>query len=187
MANDKALSISEFLARFLRAPFGRAGLFLLAALHCAPLHGELPCKGEVVLSDRAGGQSPLPVEIAARPQELSQGLMFREGLGARRGMLFIYREPIHARFWMKNTLIPLDMLFYDEKGIPIFLEENATPGSLEIIDGGMAIAVLEVEAGQAEALGLRDRKITFLMSTPSACPTHLLEHPLNLTNHQPQD
>lgn len=82
--------------------------------------------------------------------------MFRESLGRYAGMLFIYERPIAAAFWMKNTLIPLDMIFVGPKGIVQKVHANAVPGSLETIPGGDNIlAVLEINGGLAARLGIR--------------------------------
>lgn len=70
-------------------------------------------------------------------------------------MLFVYDAPSTVSFWMKNTLIPLDMIFLDQHGVVQRVHENAVPGSLESIPGGDNIlAVLEVNGGQSRKLGL---------------------------------
>ncbi len=96
------------------------------------------------------------VELAATPDQLSQGLMFRKSLAADAGMLFNFGTPRQVSMWMKNTLIPLDMLFMDRGGRIIRVEEYAVPGSLEPRGPPESVlAVLELSAGTARRLGIR--------------------------------
>ena len=70
-------------------------------------------------------------------------------------MLFVYPRPQFAAFWMKNTLIPLDMLFIDERGRAKAIHSNAIPGDETLIPGGNGVlAVLEINGGLAKALGI---------------------------------
>ena len=95
------------------------------------------------------------VELADTPETRARGLMFREDLPRFGGMLFVYEEPQRATFWMENTPLPLDMLFFDEAGVLRNVHANATPFSRESIFGGEDIVyVLEINGGMAEALGL---------------------------------
>ena len=95
------------------------------------------------------------VEVADDAEERNQGLMFREELAPDSGMLFLYASPHTARFWMKNTLIPLDMLFFDAEGRLSHIHENAVPLDLTGIDGGPGVvAVLEINGGRAAELGI---------------------------------
>ena len=95
------------------------------------------------------------VEIADELDEQMRGLMHRESLGRFDGMLFVYPVPGRARFWMKNTLIPLDMIFLDPTGRITRIHKNAEPLSLDSIDGGDGVkAVLEINGGMAAELGL---------------------------------
>lgn len=103
-----------------------------------------------------GGSARFNVEIADDFEERARGLMFRESLPRYDGMLFIYEGPHSAAFWMKNTLIPLDLVFLDEHGVVQSIHENAVPGSLESIPGGDGIlVVLEVNGGLTRKLGLQ--------------------------------
>ena len=102
-----------------------------------------------------GGSARFAVEVADDNDERARGLMFRESLGRYAGMLFIYERPLAATFWMKNTLIPLDMIFLDSRGVVQKVHANAVPGSLEGIHGGDEIlAVLEINGGLAAQLGI---------------------------------
>lgn len=103
------------------------------------------------------GQARFTVEVADDPEERAQGLMNREKLGASQGMLFIYPAPQRASFWMKNTLIPLDMIFLDERGVVTRIHENARPLDETPIDGGPGVvAVLEINGGLARRLGIAE-------------------------------
>ena len=96
------------------------------------------------------------VEVARTPQEQQDGLMFRKSLGGDQGMIFPYDPPQDVAFWMKNTLIPLDMLFIRADGTIArittakALDETPVPG------GEPVAAVLELRAGRAAELGIRE-------------------------------
>ena len=95
------------------------------------------------------------VEIADDPAERSQGLMFREEMPRGAGMLFVYDRPQRASFWMKNTLIPLDLLFVNRRGKITHIHADAIPGDLTPIEGGRRVlAVLEINGGLAEDYGI---------------------------------
>lgn len=96
------------------------------------------------------------VEIAKRNAERMRGLMYRKELGDNAGMLFIFEEERALEFWMKNTCIPLDMIFISDKGIVVGIEEN-TPTLSTATFGPSCPArfVLEVNAGWARKHGVR--------------------------------
>lgn len=95
------------------------------------------------------------VELAQTPEQIATGMMFRTEMAADSGMLFDIGTPRRVSFFMKNTLIPLDMLFIDTEGRVLAIAENAVPGSLRLIDPGVEVkGVLEINGGQAENLGL---------------------------------
>lgn len=98
----------------------------------------------------------LNVEVADTLQEKLQGLMFRESLPERHGMLFTYNPPEHARMWMKNTLIPLDILFIDPEQNIIYIHHNAEPKSLTPIGpDALTASVIEINGGEAKAADIR--------------------------------
>lgn len=101
---------------------------------------------------------PLALELAITPEEIGQGLMFRTSLPDDRGMLFLFKEERVPSFWMKDTLIPLDMVFLSAEGVIIDVIENAQPCKTEpcpqYVANAPAMAVLEVAAGVAESHGL---------------------------------
>lgn len=95
------------------------------------------------------------VWVADTAARRSQGLMFVKKLDAKRGMLFLYREPQVISMWMKNTLIPLDMLFVAADGRIIRIAPRTTPHSLASITSmGPVTAVIEIGGGEAERLGI---------------------------------
>jgi hypothetical protein len=96
------------------------------------------------------------VEVADTDATRNAGLMFRQSLGPRRGMLFDYGEiRVGVAFWMKDTLIPLDIIFIDGAGRIVRIETMATPKSEEPIPAGAPVrAVLELAGGTASRLGI---------------------------------
>jgi uncharacterized membrane protein (UPF0127 family) len=113
------------------------------------------CRSDQVRLSGDWGETLFSVELADTPQERSQGLMFRESMPRGAGMLFVYDAPQRASFWMKNTLISLDMVFVDSSGTVRRVHHEAIPGDLTAIDGGSGIfAVLEINGGLAEAYGI---------------------------------
>lgn len=97
------------------------------------------------------------VEFARTPDEWAKGLMFRESLPEHQGMLFVFDEEKPRRFWMKNTLIPLDMIFLDANKTVVFIHENAEPceqDPCKLYPSPPAQYVLEVNGGSAEKNGI---------------------------------
>jgi uncharacterized protein len=104
----------------------------------------------------ASGRHKFTVEVATTPAQLEQGLMFRRHLAADAGMIFDFGTPTMAAMWMKNTLIPLDMLFVDAKGRIVNIHERAVPGSLEPIGATAPVrAVIELNGGTAARLAIK--------------------------------
>jgi uncharacterized membrane protein (UPF0127 family) len=112
----------------------------------------------VPLQIRSGGRThDFTVEVAQTPEEQAQGLMFRRSLGPKAGMLFPFNPARPASFWMKNTLIPLDLIFIGGDGRIERIGANAVPQSLEPVSSkGPVVAVLEIAGGRAAELGLKE-------------------------------
>ena len=101
------------------------------------------------------GEARFRVEVADDDAERARGLMFRDTLPASQGMLFVYERAGAPAFWMKNTLIALDMLFLTAAGEVQYVHEMARPGDLTPISGGPGVlAVLEIRGGLARAIGI---------------------------------
>jgi hypothetical protein len=103
-----------------------------------------------------GGRHWLKVWIAETTEQQMQGLMFVRSLPDDQGMLFPLAQPRVMTMWMKNTLIPLDMLFIDSKGHVVCLRERTQPQSLALIHCEQPVkAVLEIAGGQAAMRGIK--------------------------------
>jgi uncharacterized membrane protein (UPF0127 family) len=115
------------------------------------------------------------VELATTPAEQEKGLMFRRSLAPDAGMLFIFPRPQVQDFWMKNTVLALDIVFIRKDGIVDSIARNAVPYSLaNIFSAGPVIAVLEVDAGTTARLNIRpgDKVIAkqFIATRPESVP-----------------
>jgi len=94
---------------------------------------------------------------AETPQTREQGFMFVEDRAVRpdQAMIFTYDPPGHVAMWMKNTLLPLDMLFVDQRGCVVTIKQNAKPGSLATIESRVPVSlVVELKAGTIAAQGI---------------------------------
>jgi uncharacterized protein len=137
-----------------------AATLLLLSLQpaCAsrPSAEPAPPAARVVVETAGGALHPVTVELARTDEERTRGLMNRRQLAPEAGMLFLFSESEPRAFWMKNTLIPLDMLFIDEGGRVVGLIERAEPLTLSPRDPGVPSRyVLEVNGGWAAAHGVR--------------------------------
>lgn len=113
------------------------------------------CPPDVVDFRWPGGMAHFSVEIADDAKERAKGLMFREKLGLGAGMLFAYDTPGTVAFWMKNTPLPLDLVFIGSDGRVGHVAANAVPFDETAIPGGDGIQfVLEINGGLADRLGL---------------------------------
>lgn len=103
-----------------------------------------------------GREIKFDIELALNDAERSRGLMFREKLGPYDGMLFDFHREAPVSFWMKNTLIPLDMIFIAADGTIRSIHANAVPHSTETIPSQFPVrGVLEINGGSAKLLGIK--------------------------------
>lgn len=98
------------------------------------------------------GEVPLQLELAATPESRVKGLMDRDSLDPLDGMLFLFPTPHDYSFWMKDTRLPLDMLFIDEQRRIVHIEANVAPYTkAERSSGQPVVAVIELDGGRASA------------------------------------
>ena len=131
-------------------------LALLVAISC---HGT-PKAPTAITPVPAGPRVVLPsgavyaVDLARTPEEQAQGLMFRESLPERTGMLFLFRDAAPHQFWMKNTMIPLDIVWLDDAGRVVFVSADTPPCRADPCPNYgpevPAPTVLEIAGGLAE-------------------------------------
>lgn len=144
-----------------RIPFVNFGRAALVALLFAVLQIMIAAPGQALEKKplsiiTASGQHNVTVEVALTREEQAAGLMYRTELGDDEGMLFFYPQEFEITMWMKNTYIPLDMIFVKRDGTVLRVEENTEPFSERVISShGKARAVIELKGGSAARLGIR--------------------------------
>ncbi len=167
----------------MKAINGRTPIFWTLALATLPLPlaacGSADGNAEAATS--AAGLKVIPVtvtqngkahvfsaELAATPEQQEQGLMYRKALAPDAAMLFPFPQPKYASFWMKNTLIPLDIVFVRSDGTIDRIAENTVPMSeIPVASGGEVAAVLELAGGTAERLGIDEgATVKWTLPTP---------------------
>jgi uncharacterized protein len=130
-----------------------AFLVLLAA---TPLPGLAQSDRNVLSIETASGAYKFNVDVMRSQPDLEKGLMFRKSIPADYGMLFDFQHEQNIMMWMKNTLIPLDMIFMDKTGKVVGIIANAEPMSEKILTvSAPTDAVLEVRGGTAARIGLK--------------------------------
>ncbi len=128
------------------------GIAMLGAI--AASHG-CAARDEVTLRPRHGPEVRVAVEVAATPQARELGLMYRDQLGPSAGMLFVFPTAQPLSFWMRNTKIPLDILYLDDAGEIVRIHRRTTPFSEAPLPSGRAVRfALEVEGGFTERHGI---------------------------------
>lgn len=119
------------------------------------------------------GGHPIRAEVADDDQERSRGLMFRREMGADEGMVFVFPRELQLAFWMKNTLLPLDILYFDGSGRLVSIQRDVPPCRTAFCPSypseRPARYVLELNAGRAAALGIA-RKVALCERPPQLTP-----------------
>ena len=148
----------------MRAVFDRMGIARLAlafaalffVLAGAAAAAETFETQPLTIATRGGKTHTFTVELAVTPRQREQGLMNRREMPADHGMLFAFGETRQVLMWMKNTYLPLDMLFIGADGRIRTIHEKAEPLSEAIIDSQVPVAfVLELNGGTVKDLGIR--------------------------------
>jgi uncharacterized membrane protein (UPF0127 family) len=152
-AVKRAVGGAQLARRFVAFAF----ILFLALLPDRPVAADATVsKIEPLTIATEGDAWMFTVEIADTDELRQRGLMFRQRLADDRGMLFDFGEPRQVAMWMKNTLIPLDMLFIRKDGTIAYIAENTTPGSLEAVGvNEPVLAVLELAGGVTRKHGIR--------------------------------
>ena len=151
-------------------------LLLAAALVAAPAcksggqtaaTASAPVSNASVAIDTGDRKVSFRVEVAVTPEEHARGLMYRSKLATDTGMIFVFDEPSVQRFWMKNTLIPLDMIFIGKDRKIVGVVEDAAPETeSERMVGAPSQYVLEIGGGLAARLGIRRGEPVELQNIP---------------------
>lgn len=146
--------------RFVSRPLGRRVLlgasFIVAAVPACAQEADIQFKKSSLVIVTASREITFEVEMATTDSERAHGLMFRKQLGAHEGMLFDFFREMPVSFWMKNTLIPLDMVFIAGDGTIKHVHANAVPMSTDTIPSRYPVrAVLEINGGSAALLGIK--------------------------------
>jgi len=112
---------------------------------------------QTIAIDTPHGPVSLTVEMAITGRQQEQGLMYRRQMDADCGMLFVFPNPTQITFWMKNTYLPLDMLFIRADGTVSSIAAHTKPRTLDPVPSAEPVkAVLELNAGRAKALGIEE-------------------------------
>jgi hypothetical protein len=149
----RALAAGLILASFALAGAAPTAVPAQALQAVAGIPQNLPL--ETATMETTTGDVALKVQVADTDETRGYGLMYRTAMPEREGMLFLFPSPRFVSFWMKNTPLPLDIIFLDGDGTVIQIVPNTTPLSLDPIPSDAAAgAVLELNAGAAHRLGI---------------------------------
>jgi uncharacterized protein len=143
-------------------------LGLLLVLAC-PASAQITFETSQLAIESGSGTLTFEVELAVTPEQRQHGLMFRESLDADQGMLFDFSDTAPVTMWMRNTFVPLDMLFIDADGRIARIVADTEPLSDAVIaSGGPVRAVLELPAGTSADLGIvvGDRVVHPIFAAP---------------------
>ncbi len=131
-------------------------LLLVAGIGMFPHPSEAADKREKLVVLSASGPVSFMVEVARNSEDRAKGLMYRKSMPMEHGMLFDFEHEQLIMMWMKNTFLPLDMLFIQKNGRILKIVRKTKPLSLEVIEsGGRVRAVLEVNGGVADLRGIK--------------------------------
>lgn len=165
-----------------RLRIGTAAGLLLAALSPTTGPAQSPSGSELIPVTMPRG-IVIMAELADTAEERARGLMFRSSLEKNHGMLFAFAEPQYWSFWMKNTRIPLDIIWMDRNKRIVHIERNV-PTCTRTDDGcpqyqpnEKAMYVLELAAGSADALGLERGALIRFQLPPDSSPPPPARHP----------
>jgi uncharacterized membrane protein (UPF0127 family) len=146
----------QFVSRSLGRRFLVGASLSLAAAAAGAQEADIQFKRSSLVIATATRELKFEVELATNDAERSRGLMFRKQLGPYEGMLFDFYHEMPVSFWMKNTLIPLDMVFIAGDGTAKHVHANAVPMSTDTIPSRFPVrAVLEINGGSAALLGIK--------------------------------
>ena len=131
-------------------------IFILITVVNANAQSPVEFKKSTIEIKTNKGDYTFLVELALSPSQKSYGLMYRQSMPENHGMLFIYDKPQVATMWMKNTYIPLDMVFIKSDGIIENIIQRTTPHSLDVLSATNKVrSVLELNAGTISKLGIK--------------------------------
>jgi uncharacterized protein len=146
----------QFASRRLGRRFILGAPFALAASAACSQDSQIKYDRSSLMIETGGREIKFDVELALTEAQREHGLMFREKLGPYEGMLFDFYREQPVSFWMKNTLIPLDMVFIAGDGTIKHIHANAVPLSTDTIPSEFPVrAVLEINGGSARLLGIK--------------------------------
>jgi len=149
------MAFAGFHRRLGRRVFFSAPLALVAGAALGQ-GADVKFKRSSLAIETGGRELKFEVDMATNDAERSHGLMFRKSLGPYEGMLFDFHQEQPVSFWMKNTLIPLDMIFIAADGTIRHIHSNAVPLSTDAIPSQFPVrGVLEINGGSAKLLGLK--------------------------------
>ena len=136
-------------------PFAWGGAVAVFLALFMATQSRADCPTDRVQLSGPWGKAQFAVELALTPEDRARGLMARPTLPRGAGMLFVFSDAAPRSFWMKNTLIPLDILYFDAGGRFVSAAENAVPGDLTSLpSNGPAQFVLEINGGMVAQLGI---------------------------------
>jgi len=135
-------------------------LMMPAAGHGADASSAMPLSSfprePIAVETRSARRHVFEAWRAETPRQREQGLMFVKSMGDDQAMIFVYDPAQYVAMWMKNTLLPLDMLFVDDRGCVVTVTEHARPGSLDTIESkAPVVLVVELHDGTVASRGIR--------------------------------